>query len=1465
MTRLIYSLRIAVLVILAFYIAPTEVAHAQLVQAPYQNADRYTVFTPSLDTQIIYVSDSEGSDLNDGLSSSTPVATIAHGKTLLRPGYPDWLLLKKGDTWEEALGSLSNETAVVGRSADEPALISSYGTGARPILEFNGISGFIVLGTDTLANYVAIVGLEFYNAEKDPLSPTYDPETDKADVSILSDVDWFLVEDNVFRFLEAVFFPYTGGDVANLSLRKNIFRDVYSTNSFASCLFTAGTLNLLVEDNIFDNCGWAEGVSGAEASGFNRAAYLCCGDGQTVYRGNIDYNGSSGGVQLRTGGTIEDSLFLQSPIAITIGSSQNSTTSTVPGLIRNNVILDARDIGTEQRGFGIWLTSSEVGEENGGGPSYLENVEVYNNIISSNVNGTGNVVGITVGGDGAILGLDVYDNVIYDWREPDLSNNFASALNFNNTSTSSVDIVINDNYFQQPRGGYLVVMNNYDPSRITLSGNTYWSDSAEGSQYANAWFELNGGNMNYTDWVSNTGEVGSTRELTEFVDPDRSIATYMTSLGIGGGIDEFMNRARQQSADTYDERFTSYAVNEYVRAGFVLAGAEPTPDPVITFEASSSSITEGSTTTLTWSTTDATSCTASNGWSGARATADSLVVSPTNTTTYTLTCVGDGGSDVASVVVTVTAAPDPVELSPEVEVEYVDASGVRTLTSVVDGVTTISGVAPFLVKFDASGTRAPTAFAAQSTITDPEAYAFLMVGYRINYGENRGGTWAYPAGAGFSRDEDTGSPIFSYVYTTAGSHTVQLKTRDELGNEEVVNFTINVSSPSTTTLIPVSDGAWPTFVSGERYMLEAGGDYSSFGTLETGGLHNIVFEKTGSGADPIISVFSPDGRSKFDSTQMTEFRAAHIRLVNIDIGIFSEGQRGFDYVGVIGGVIRRHIGGPQSFFWHEGTDIIRSNVRFARGFFLQDTEVRSTSAESGYVLIGTFHGLHARNTRFVHAENGPTTYAMLRVYGSHFTFRNNLWYLEVDGGTSNGTLTSLLAIDGVVETVWRDDDTVGPIDSTENSDRYGYISDKSVLQHNQLYAQDSYLTNGLASVGGGNPSGSQLVRPRLIGWEDNYFFPAGNIGQTIQNGEIYGQYGFWRNNRKDMGAGDYVTASTGAPNQSVGDSTTYNGPELVEDANTRPIPTSFSSTPDPVITFEASSSSITEGSTTTLTWSTTDATSCTASNGWSGARATADSLVVSPTNTTTYTLTCVGDGGSDVASVVVTVTAAPDPGPDPDPEVDTPPSSGGGGGGGGGGGSRGSSRDSGLTFKLNEQVTLVSSQVVKDLSRREDLGTQAAGSAGKVISKLVRVRNGVSYVEVAFTNGLTGWVDRSSLSKNQLGTLSIPGTVAVAPTSGQVRAVTALNIRVTPNGRIIGTEEAGSVGTIESAIKPEVKDGHTWVYVQFGAVGGFVAQEFLAAVVPPSAERDALLIAQIQLLIAEVQRLMLLLAAMKGI
>ena len=80
----------------------------------------------------------------------------------------------------------------------------------------------------------------------------------------------------------------------------------------------------------------------------------------------------------------------------------------------------------------------------------------------------------------------------------------------------------------------------------------------------------------------------------------------------------------------------------------------------------------------------------------------------------------------------------------------------------------------------------------------------------------------------------------------------------------------------------------------------------------------------------------------------------------------------------------------------------------------------------------------------------------------------------------------------------------------------------------------------------------------------------------------------------------------------------------------------------PTITLSPSKSYIYSGNSLSLTWSSTNATSCTASGAWSGTKATSGSQSISPTTTSTYTLSCTGAGGSSSQSVTPTVYKAGD-------------------------------------------------------------------------------------------------------------------------------------------------------------------------------------------------------------------------------
>jgi len=90
----------------------------------------------------------------------------------------------------------------------------------------------------------------------------------------------------------------------------------------------------------------------------------------------------------------------------------------------------------------------------------------------------------------------------------------------------------------------------------------------------------------------------------------------------------------------------------------VLISVNPAPQPTVTLDSSPASVAAGGQTTLSWSSTSASSCTASGAWSGSKAISGSESVGPINSnSTFTLNCTGPGGSRSDST--TVTIAPTP--------------------------------------------------------------------------------------------------------------------------------------------------------------------------------------------------------------------------------------------------------------------------------------------------------------------------------------------------------------------------------------------------------------------------------------------------------------------------------------------------------------------------------------------------------------------------------------------------------------------------------------------------------------------------------------------------------------------------------------------------------------------------------------------------------------------------------------
>lgn len=125
------------------------------------------------------------------------------------------------------------------------------------------------------------------------------------------------------------------------------------------------------------------------------------------------------------------------------------------------------------------------------------------------------------------------------------------------------------------------------------------------------------------------------------------------------------DQVKKRLCDRQD-RLAGRLVRALISPALCKGEPEPDPEPTLDFTAEPDSIEEGESSTLSWSTTDATSCTASGGWSGGKSTSGTQSVTPSEDTTYTLTCSGDGGSVSESVTVTV----DEGEPLPEPTLEF---------------------------------------------------------------------------------------------------------------------------------------------------------------------------------------------------------------------------------------------------------------------------------------------------------------------------------------------------------------------------------------------------------------------------------------------------------------------------------------------------------------------------------------------------------------------------------------------------------------------------------------------------------------------------------------------------------------------------------------------------------------------------------------------------------------------------
>jgi len=363
---------------------------------------------------------------------------------------------------------------------------------------------------------------------------------------------------------KVISFVYTNGGAFKLSSDDYLSNTKYKIASYTGsdkCIDITDLLN--------------PAKSGTPASTvFNRNVYIAYGFGKTFVRNNIDANGASGGIQQRMGGVNEGNLYLQNPISISYGANENPGGVYVGGIIRNNVILGGRNIDSQSQATGISIQSSlkSRGKLKGKkiyGHSQIKNLDIYGNIIANNKLGTGNVKGVSLSGGAPIKQMKVYDNIIYNWANNDLDKRKDGFPMVIGIGSGSMNVGIYDNIFQQLTAGYLgkLKRRNLD---IELHNNTYWHGdfrSSSSKKKSNAFYFKRV--VDFNKWKLYSGERFSTIKETHFHSPNRSIESYMSSLGQPPSFTVFMKKAIEQSKYNWDPVFTSTAVNKYIREGFV--------------------------------------------------------------------------------------------------------------------------------------------------------------------------------------------------------------------------------------------------------------------------------------------------------------------------------------------------------------------------------------------------------------------------------------------------------------------------------------------------------------------------------------------------------------------------------------------------------------------------------------------------------------------------------------------------------------------------------------------------------------------------------------------------------------------------------------------------------------------------------------------------------------------------------
>ncbi len=542
---------------------------AYAAAAGFDDVDGWHIEVAATDSVLTFVSQAFGNDGNAGTSANAPLLTLRNVATYVpRDNYPDFMLLRRGDTW--ATDQIRRGNAQWhGRSSTEPAVICAYGGGARPVITTDCTNGYegvyfwhpqhlhiqsLNIVGDTVGDAVNKMSAVFLNTPLD---------------GRLDDCRMFDCAGGATIMGLDPGQPDGGTGVGMVVHRCQLLNANQAvSNGHSQGVFADRINGLVITECVLDHNGWDMSRAGHEPDQFNHNIYITHDCGPAVVTDCVSARASANGMQMRSAGTCERNLMLSNPISIFYASALAAGAGTVV----DNVCLDSRDIdASNARGWGIDL------------------YDLHDAVVSGNLllhNSVPGVNTMSIHMVGPIESTSVTDNIAYRWGGP---------ISFGTTGTiTTLTFARND---IQHTGSLLATADTLGAGKA-FADNRYYTTGASSS-----WVFLNGGVTSLAAWLSNLSDsTSSATQVSTYPNPEIDMGDYLTSIGVTPGADPiatFLTGARANRRGSWDARYTNQAI-DYFRAGFGLA-AVVVPSGTIPGVPTSPSATVDNSTQITFS------------------------------------------------------------------------------------------------------------------------------------------------------------------------------------------------------------------------------------------------------------------------------------------------------------------------------------------------------------------------------------------------------------------------------------------------------------------------------------------------------------------------------------------------------------------------------------------------------------------------------------------------------------------------------------------------------------------------------------------------------------------------------------------------------------------------------------------------------------------------------------------------